>query len=101
MPNDETDISAVLPDFLCEDVLLVVDDDPAHPPAGDQEPLGEPPAAQHRHLRAQGGDRDIHLNWTFITRGYPNYDKRLKSERVRVRDKNLHAKLIEHKHLSY
>ena len=50
-----------LADLLVEDVAAVVDDDPAHPPAGHEEPLGEAAAGQHRHRGGERGDRHVRL----------------------------------------
>ena len=49
------------PDLLIEHVVPVIDDDPAQPPAGDQEPLGEAGAGEDRHRGRQGGDGHVGL----------------------------------------
>ena len=47
--------------FRSENIVLVVDDNPAEPPAGHQEPLGEAPAGQDGHGGGEAGDGDVVL----------------------------------------
>ena len=50
-----------IPDLLGEDVVSVVDDDPAQPPAGHKETLGESAARKDGHGGGQGSDGGINL----------------------------------------
>ena len=43
--------------LLGEGVPPVVYQDPAQPPPGHHEPLADPTARQHRHVRTEGGHR--------------------------------------------
>ena len=44
-----------------ENSVGVVDGDPAHPPAGNEVPLGEAAAAEDRDRGGQAGHRDVRL----------------------------------------
>ena len=46
-------------DLGAEDVVPVVDRDPAHPPAGHEVPLGQAAAAEHGHRLGEAGDRHV------------------------------------------
>ena len=52
-----------LPDLVIKHLVPVVDNDPADPPAGHQEPLCEAAAGQDGHGGGEGGDGDVRLTW--------------------------------------
>jgi hypothetical protein len=53
-----------LSNLLIKDMVLVVDNDPTHPPAGDQVSLGEAATSQNRYCCCQRGDWNIGLKTT-------------------------------------
>lgn len=59
-----------LPDLLVKDVVLVIDNDPAHAPTWDQIALGEATTSENRYCSCKRGNGNIGLKQEQILANY-------------------------------